>query len=172
MAKAKNNEVTSWAYTQTRFPVEPEVAGKTLEAIRKRDGGLNPEIVVEDARPKNAPLHPAFEWDNATAGQQYRVIQARQMIRSVVCIRENTDTGKKVEEIRYVSIGNLEHKSKYTTTIEALSDEEMKHQVMKDARAQMLGIQRRCQRIEDMAESMELLRQSIDAIPIPETATV
>lgn len=54
--------------------IDPEVAGERLAAIKKGRGGgvISPAAVVEDARPKDSPLHPAFEWCDAAAAKRYR----------------------------------------------------------------------------------------------------
>lgn len=74
--------------------VPPEVAGNELERIRAVKGSLVPTDVVNEARPEDAPLHPAFEWDDGVAAEQFRQQQARQLIRAV-CVKsedgENLD---------------------------------------------------------------------------------
>jgi len=57
---------------------------RELERIRDRDGWVAPSVVVEESRPDAAPLHGRFQWDDALAGEQYRLIQARNLIKSVV----------------------------------------------------------------------------------------
>jgi len=68
-------------------PVDPNVAGRRLRALAEEKGGITPADVVEDARPKNAPLHPAFEWDNLRAAEMYRQVQARGLIKQLRPIR-------------------------------------------------------------------------------------
>ena len=47
------------------------------------ENNLDPVAVVEDARDPTSPLHGFFEWDDTAAAQQYRLGQARQLIRRV-----------------------------------------------------------------------------------------
>lgn len=46
--------------------------------------GLRPSEVVDAAKAKDSPLHDSFEWDNRKAGHEYRLIQARHLIRVAV----------------------------------------------------------------------------------------
>lgn len=46
------------------------------------------EIVVA-ARPARSPIHRDFEWDDAVAGDQFRLEQARQMLRSIKVVFVN-----------------------------------------------------------------------------------
>lgn len=54
-----------------------------LEAIYQDRGALTPALVVEEATPVGAPLHPFFEWDDTKAAHEHRLSQARHLIRSV-----------------------------------------------------------------------------------------
>lgn len=66
-----------------RFGIDAQEAGEELERIKQRDGTIVPEAVVDEARPEEAVLHPAFEWEDPVAAEKYRVIQARQLIKRV-----------------------------------------------------------------------------------------
>lgn len=55
-----------------------------LERIRQRNGGvLTPDGVVKDARDPKSPLHEHFTWDDSLAAHQYRLDQARTLIRII-----------------------------------------------------------------------------------------
>lgn len=56
----------------------------SIETIRKSNKGrLTPFLVVTAASKKDHPLHPVFEWDDGKAAHQYRLDQARDIIRTV-----------------------------------------------------------------------------------------
>lgn len=60
--------------------MNPSVRKYLAKQLGKK-GRLKPsELVVEAARKTN-PLHGEFEWDDKKAGNQYRLIQARRLIR-------------------------------------------------------------------------------------------
>lgn len=68
------------------FGVSADVAGNELHRIATEHGHLSSELVVEEARPESAALHPAFEWDDSVAGERYRVHQASTLVRAVVVV--------------------------------------------------------------------------------------
>ena len=82
--------------------VNADVAGNELARLTKKHGALTPDVVVEDARPEDAALHPVFEWDDFKAAEAHRRQQARTLIRSVQVVRE-TDTGE-VRQPVYVHV--------------------------------------------------------------------
>jgi len=56
---------------------------KQLQTIYDDRGELTPRVVLEEARDKTHPLHERFEWDNAVAGEAFRLDQAHRLITSV-----------------------------------------------------------------------------------------
>jgi len=87
--------------------ISPEVAGKELERIHSEHGTLRAQIVVDEARPKEAPLHPAFEWDDSVAAEYYRREQARSLIKTVQIVRED-ESGETKNEPVYVNVSAKE----------------------------------------------------------------
>lgn len=72
--------------------VTPDVVTSELARIHEEnDSTLTAPAVLEAARPKDAPLHPAFEWDIKKAANEYHLIQARQIIRAVVIVSEEPE---------------------------------------------------------------------------------
>jgi hypothetical protein len=65
-----------------------------LQRIYEHRGELTPDTVVEEATPKNHPLHDRLTWDNRVAGHKYRLIEAHELIRSVKVSYRKTPTGK------------------------------------------------------------------------------
>lgn len=54
-----------------------------LLTIRAEYGALTPRLVMDEARDDNHPLHSRFEWDDAIAGERYRLNQAHELIQVV-----------------------------------------------------------------------------------------
>lgn len=72
--------------------VTAEQARAELLRIRTAHGDkLDPRQVVEESRKPKAVLHPFFEWNDAVAGEEYRVWQARQLTRSIYIVRPEED---------------------------------------------------------------------------------
>lgn len=74
-----------------------------LEELRKvedKDGRVTPVAVVDHARPVDNPIHGQFEWNDAVAGERYRIDQARSLIRSVKVTVEVEE--RKIRTVAYV----------------------------------------------------------------------
>lgn len=67
----------------------PQEVGDELEWIRSSNQGqLHPEHVVKKAANLLSPIHQAFNWDDEKAAHEYRLWQARQLIRSVCIVQK------------------------------------------------------------------------------------
>ena len=57
--------------------------GERLANLKKKNGLLNAEIVVNDAQKKTSPYHSEFIWDNTEAADKWRLHTARNLIGSI-----------------------------------------------------------------------------------------
>lgn len=128
--------------------VKPGTVVSALEDIANSDKSkrLTAEKVLDASRPAKAPLHPAFEWNDEKAAENYRIHQARNVIRSVQVV--NTQTGEKTPVWVYVpnSIGRGEYAR---TTV-----------VVKSPDSFMLALSHLQKRVYEAAEAVEQLRRA------------
>lgn len=114
-----------------RFGVDAQKAGDELERIRtKHNGRLEPDWVVHAAKSDKNPLHGLFEWDDTVAGQAYRAVQARQIIRSIAVVIEEAPKPTPVRA--FVSVVRDRDQS-YTSVSHAMSDPDLRKQVLRTA---------------------------------------
>jgi len=62
---------------------QAEEVEAALAEVADQRGYLTPRAVVDAARPEESRLHPFFLWDDAAAAEEYRLAQARHLVRSV-----------------------------------------------------------------------------------------
>lgn len=84
----KRGKTYQWRKGVRHGGVKAEVAAAELQRLHEEEGEVTPAAVVEAARPKDAPLHPAFEWRDAVAAEEYRLMQARTLVRAVIVVDE------------------------------------------------------------------------------------
>jgi hypothetical protein len=71
--------------------LDAQTAGEELARITEHHGALTAAVVVDEARPNDAPLHPAFEWDDQVAAELHRQHQADTLIKAVQIVRSNDE---------------------------------------------------------------------------------
>lgn len=89
-----------------------------LAELEGATGHVTPQSVVDAARDADHPWHSRFVWDNAVAGDLYRLVQARVLIRSVryervtqdrilQCVSYVRDPNLEGDEAGYISVASL-----------------------------------------------------------------
>lgn len=96
------------------FKADPEKAAKVMNKLAKT-GQLNAETLVEVSRPKNAPLHDDFEWDDTKAAENWRKQQGRCMINSLLMIPEETSSKEKEPIRAFFKVDQVDN-SQYEST--------------------------------------------------------
>jgi hypothetical protein len=90
-----------WKVGSRASGIDAQTLGEELGRIHEQHGALRPVDVVNEARPEDAALHPAFEWNNQKAAEEWRVHTARNLIRSVHVVNET-----KEPSVVYVNVPN------------------------------------------------------------------
>ena len=136
----------------TYVGVAAQVAGERIEAIRRERGGwLSPHDVVEDARPPDSPLHPAFEWDDQRAAERYRVHQARTLLQRLVVVREDGGEVQAVVSLhRARDDWGWTHREASYTSIEVISqDADLTDELLDQAAGDIEAFVARYERFRD-----------------------
>jgi hypothetical protein len=104
---------------RVRGSATPDEVAEELERIRsKYDDKLRPTDILRESRPSKAVLRDCFEWDNAVAGHEYRLSQARHLTRSVIVVV--VEDGKTTSAPKYVHVAKSEKEEGYYQEIDVL----------------------------------------------------
>lgn len=135
-------------------------AENRINEIYRKSGEITPEMVIEDAKKTNSPLHNYFEWDDSKAAREYRLQQARELIRSVTII--STIQSHKIVAPRYVRDSTKESSEQgYTDIQEAIPDKEMAVAILK---TEVDRIERLIMRAQAIALTIGLKKYFDDAM--------
>lgn len=129
-----------------------------LEKIANKNGGiLQPEKVVEEARNSRSPLHSRFTWDDSKAASEYRLEQARRLIRVVVNVMPNG--GTEPERI-WVSLrqDQQEEGGGYRTLVSVLSDKQLRQQLLEEALSDMEYFEQKYSHLKELAEVFSAIK--------------
>lgn len=89
----------------TRVKSDVETIYNELEAVRaENNGDLVLQAIVDRSKPKSAPLHDEFEWNNPKAANQWRLYQARQVSKSVEIIHDGAKPTRAYESVKVIEI--------------------------------------------------------------------
>lgn len=138
------------ANTVTKITVTDEL----LLIQEQNKGLLDPVKVVEFARDKTTALHGRFEWDDSEAAERYRIWQARSIIRLefiVIPSKNNKDTIVR-SFVSLIADRRAEKDRGYRLMLDVLSDEDLRKQMLDEAKTDMLIFRRKYGHLKELDE--------------------
>jgi putative cell wall-binding protein len=141
--------------------LNPTLIGAELEKlIASNHQKLVAENVVETAKNPANPLHPVFEWDDTKAAIAHRISQAQHLLRSV---QVTIVTNKGQEITTRMTVTTERHKQPgkhyYSTTEYALSNEELRAQVLRQALLELAAFRRRYAELSELAQVFRVIQK-------------
>lgn len=126
-------------------------SGAVIAALRKISdscgGIINPDAVVSAAKAENSPLHKYFTWEDNEAAHQWRLHEARMMLRVVVQY-----IGKDEDPVRvFVSLKNdRTEEGGYRVVADVLNDKDLYKQLLNDALEDLDVFTRKYERLKEL----------------------
>ena len=141
-----------------QYKVDPQAAGELLEDISKRDGGIKPKAVVDESRPKDALLHECFEWRDNIAGELYREVQAKSIIRNIVIVPTPEVEHKKVRAFVHINQPE-EKKSHYLPIDTVMVDGTMRQQMLETALKELAAFRKKYQDLNELSNVLRAIEE-------------
>ncbi len=164
MTKQRMRLLSGWTIGR----VDAEVVYAELERIR-RHGGLVAERVIAAATPEGHALHPAFEWDDGKAAGEWRLVQARELIRSIAVVIDE-EPPRRV----YVHVPSPVHQGRYERTEIVVEHVDMFLAAIAEALADLAAAQTRLSDLRRYTAGREdrvaVLALAIEALATARTA--
>jgi hypothetical protein len=136
---------------------ESIIAAELQRLAGEHGGVLQPSVVVESARDPQSPLHSNFEWDDTQAAHQWRLEQARNLIRVVVRFEQVGDKAVPVRVFVSLSPDRKGDDGGYRLAVDVFSDAELRRQLLVDARAEMQRFRNKYQSLAELAQVFEAM---------------
>ena len=136
------------------------LVNEELTCLYDTHGELRPADVVRVAEDHDSALHRHFQWDDEEAAHQHRLKQARNLIQSVEIRRVDDERADEDGRVRaWVSIartsfnaeGNEVGHRAYVPMTEAMSNEETRVLVLKQALYDLNALQRKYGTLTELA---------------------
>lgn len=132
-----------------------------LEKIAQSNQGvLRPHDVVQKAENKDSPLHEFFEWNDGEAAHQYRLKQARGLIRTIVTISPVANQ-KTIRVWVSLTEDRNEKKGGYRKLQEVIVNPHMKSVMFEDAKREMKHFMAKFAQLEELAGVFSEMKKAI-----------
>jgi len=150
---------------------DAQILGQRFESLAQQ-GPLTAETVVDDARPADAPLHPFFEWDDASAAEEYRREQARYLLRHIVV--RVTESSEPIRAFKVVTVSNDEDdpgERGYVHINQVAADAGLLQQIIRDEMRVLSGSRKRLLQYKKLRPVVTLIDQAIEQLAEHEHST-
>ena len=148
--------MVQWKLGKSQFKGD---ASLCYQEITSLGDTFTPEDIVELAMDENTELHKCFIWDDAEAARRYRVVQAKEMIRSIVIIPDKKENEEQKPVVRL-----LVSKNEYNTTYEPISvtirQEASYEKLLKEALRELESFRKKYQILKEL----DVLFEDIDKL--------
>ncbi len=142
-----------------------EVIGEVLEVQEKF--GLTAENLLKKASKKSSSLYEFFDWDNSSAGEKWRLQQARNVINEIKIVVEDKEIYAfesvivNVEELKpTASIQKGFNKREYKSIVEIMNKEEYRKQLVQRALAEVIYWKERHSELTELSEIFSLIKET------------
>lgn len=120
-----------------------------LASIADANGGmLRAEDVVSFAADATTALHGEFTWDDSEAARQYRIFQARQLIRVTVVYEPRINQDVRV----YLSLPDDRQQDGggYRRTVDVMADDDLRAQALASALRELESLRRKYATLQEL----------------------
>lgn len=151
---------------RARPQIEAEQCHAILEQVRQQhNGNLTAPVLVESAKPKRHKLNHYFEWRDQVAGSRWREQQARSLIGAIQVQVDDHEPVRSYQIITKLQVVDNKAESEpvrmYADTEEALSDPDMRAQILRRCLAEVDSLRRRYSALKELADAFDMLEKSI-----------
>lgn len=135
---------------------DPQKIGEALAKLTTADGNLDVRVVPDAARDKRNYLNRFFEWDDEKAAKEYRVDQARELVRSIQVVQSDNTRPRPA----YISIQGKDDGRAYRTLSAIENNLSLQVRLYEMAKRELESFAVRFQR---MTSVVELIKPAIEA---------
>lgn len=150
--------------TTVSEPSDEDIAKEVLR-IQQRDGVCTPQAFVDQARDETSPLHVLFDWDDQTEAEMWRRHKARTIIGRVKVTLKNGAV-RTPAHVSVTIVHSGERKRGYVPIEVAMSDDELRDQVFRDARAGLTGWRNRLAAFSQAESAVAALDSAVEFLKL------
>jgi len=122
--------------------------------------------ILKDAQKKSAPYHDWFNWDNNLAAEEYRLAQARQLLRSIVEVKVIHEEQEPVEVRVFVNVIDDDGERGYVQSEYALGNPKLAPQIIQQALREAKSWMKKYQTYEELSKITKAIVDTSDDLEI------
>ena len=135
---------------------DAQAVGEQMEKL-EASCGLTPKNLLNANREEGSPLHDEFEWNDGVAAEKFRESQAAYFIRQIV-VKEERNSTEQIPVRAFVNI-DVNGTRSYHRLSRILSDEDLRHRLLSDARLEMQAFKTKYESLEELSEVFKAMNE-------------
>lgn len=132
-------------------------ASKCYEEIREIGDEVKPEQVLDKAKDSNSELHKCFDWNDTSAAEKYRLIQARDVIRHLIVVKHDDEDEREPVQFRVMLKNERTQESGYKQTIVMVKDDDEYKKLLNQAYAELHSFKQKYSCLSELADILALI---------------
>jgi hypothetical protein len=160
--KAVTTDLVRYLGSETKREKKQLIIDTALEGMLKKHKTVTVDLVLNEARDTQHPLHKLFEWDDAEAAEKFRKMQAYAMILSsrftVQLVEQENSHMKVLKSCRVRKLVNSFNGEGFKLRTDALKNSEDRNGIIEKKKASLRSW---CQSVVDI-EELKPLRETIE----------
>ena len=120
------------------------------QIYNEHNGRVPPEAVVEFARDENTALHAEFEWDDTEAAHQFRLEQARKIIRLNIEVLDTPNGSVRMPMFVSLVSDRKSGGGGYRALTDVMSSAEMRAQLLQQAIDELQRVRRKYESLREL----------------------
>ena len=141
----------------SRIKANAQASGELFEQLSKTEEGLTAKTLLEANKPKSAPLHADYEWDNKKAAEEWRLHQSRHFINSLSIV---TTVKEKETPVRAFFITTEANKYEPITAI--VREENKYNSLLSTALSELKAFERKYNTLTELTPVFEAISEVLN----------
>lgn len=142
-----------------RANVSAKAAGEVMEQLESEDA-LTPENLVNVSRPEDAPLHKAFDWNDETAAEKWRMEQAKSLIRHIEVVPMTVGNPEPVRAFFPIRADKPE--TTYENIRFIVSDEDKRNEMLARAKSELKSFRVKYGQLKELKPVLDAIDRIAD----------
>ncbi len=142
----------------SRIKADAQASGELFEQLAATKDGLTAETLLEANKPKSAPLHDEYEWNDKKAANEWRLFQSRHFINSIVTVQvQENEQSEPAEPIRAFFVTT--EKSKYEPLQTIVREQSKYSKLLDTALSELLAFKRKYEYLKELQPVFDAMKE-------------
>ena len=134
--------------------VKPNIVGGIFEHLEAENGAITNKAFLDYSRDEDSETHCLFEWDDAKAGELYRLSTATSIINQLQIVYVEKEDSEPQKYMAFVNVDS-ERDAKYVNIATALSERESKDLVISRIKRDLESMKKKYRSFKEFADLLE-----------------